>query len=118
MVQSKAATVDAYLAEAPAEERARLEAVRETARRALASHQERMHWGMPAYLSDGRVTFGFARQKKYLSLYFTSPTLLDQHAEALGRMRRGKRCLRFSPRESIDWEVLERLLRDSDAPTP
>jgi len=111
MVQSKAPTVDAYLAEAAPERRAYLQLVREVARRVLSDHEERMHWGMPVYVRQEKIRFGFAEQKQFLSLYFMDPKVLDENVEATVGAIRGKRCLRFRRLDRIDARLLERLLQ-------
>lgn len=111
MVQSKAPTVDAYLAEAPPEQRPYLSHVRDVARRVLTDHEERMHWGMPVYVRGEKIRFGFAGQKQFVSLYFMDPGVLDAHAEAITGVVRGKSCLRFRKPEAIDLGLVETLLR-------
>src|SRR5690606_23221615 len=64
MVQSKASTVDEYLAQASAECRPALAHLRDAARRVLADHEERMQWGRPVYALENEVRFGFAEQKR------------------------------------------------------
>lgn len=118
MVQSDASSVDAYLAGAPPEHADRARRVRELARATLSDHDERMYWGMPAYLCEGRVSFGFAVQKQYLSLYFRVPGALDRNAVALAGVKRGKACLRFRKSAPVDWELIERLLVDTRKGTP
>ncbi len=71
MVQSKAATVDDYIAEAPPERREALAKVREIAGRELAGCEERMMYGMPAYVRADGSGFAFASQKQYIALYVT-----------------------------------------------
>ena len=110
MVQSKASTVDEYLAQASAECRPALSHVRETARRILADHEERMQWGRPVYTLGDEVRFGFAEQKRFLSLYFMSPTALDENVRAIAGLARGKRCLRLAKPGRIDPQALEALL--------
>src|SRR5690242_1777419 len=88
MVQSKAPTVDAYLAEAAPERRPYLQLVREVARRVLADHEERMHWGMPVYMREQKIGFAFADQKQFVSLYFMDPRVLDENAEAIAGLIR------------------------------
>ncbi|MGA0605048.1 iron chaperone [Phenylobacterium sp. VNQ135] len=113
MVQSQAATVDAYLAEVSPAREPQLIRLREIARRVLADHHERMLWGRPTYLRHGRAIFGFAEQKQYVSLYFGDHELLDDHGESLSRVRRSKGCLRYRKSAPIDWAVIERLLAEA-----
>ena len=77
-----------------------------------------MHWGMPAYLHGGRVSFGFAVQKQYLSLYFRVPAAFERNAEALANLPRGKGCLRFRKSMTIDWALIGKLLEDTRGGPP
>jgi uncharacterized protein YdhG (YjbR/CyaY superfamily) len=115
MIQSSAPTVDAYLAQAPPEQAEKLRGIRERARSRLLDHDERMYWGMPAYLRDGRVSFGFAAQKQYVSLYFRLPAVLQRNADAVAGLSRGKACLRLRKSTGIDWPLIERLLEETQA---
>ena len=113
MVQSKAATVEAYLADAAPERSAELRQLRALARKVLRDHEERMQWGMPAYVRAGRIAFAFAAHKQYLSLYFFDSPALERNAPALSDVSRGKRCLRFRKSARIDWRLIEKLLVDT-----
>ena len=114
MVASKAATVDAYIAEAPAERRPWLERVRDLARRTLLGFEEKMAYGMPVYQrGDEPGGFAFASQKQYVALYITNPAVVAKNAEALAGLDMGKSCLRFRDPEGIDFALLEQLLADT-----
>ena len=113
MVQSKAASVDGYIAEAPPGRREALARVREIARRELAGREERMQWGMPCYFRDGQAEFSFASQKQYIALYVTKPGVRAKNAEALKGLDCGKSCIRFRKPADIDFALVERLLRDT-----
>ena len=113
MVQSKASTVDEYIAEAPAERRDALARVREIARRQLGGFEERMQYGMPCYYRDGRCEFAFASQKQYIALYLTKPDVHAKNAEALKDLDCGKGCIRFRKPAEIEFALVETLLRDS-----
>jgi len=114
MVQSKAATVDDYIAEAPPERREALARVREIARRELAGCEERMMYGMPAYVRQDGSGFAFASQKQYIALY-VAPEVHARNAEALKQVDCGKSCIRFRKPADIDFALIERLLRDTAA---
>lgn len=116
MVQSKAQTVDAYIAEASAERAPWLEQVRALARKCLPDHEEAMQYGMPVYRRNGVTEFGFASQKQYLSLYIARPDVLVRNAAALAGLDRGKGCIRYRKPETMDPVLVERLLRDTAVP--
>jgi uncharacterized protein YdhG (YjbR/CyaY superfamily) len=112
MVQSKATTVDDYLAEAPPERREALAKVREIVRRELPGCEERMMYGMPAYVLADGSGFAFASQKQYIALY-VAPAVHARNAEALKGIDCGKCCIRFRKPGDIDFALVERLLRDT-----
>ena len=113
MVHSHASTVDLYLSQAPADRAPLLNQVRQLARQVLKDHEERVQWGMAAYVRDGRITFGFADRAQYLSLYFPHSRALERNAEAIRGLDRGKNCLRLRKSARLDWNLLEKLLIDS-----
>jgi uncharacterized protein YdhG (YjbR/CyaY superfamily) len=110
-VQSKAATVDEYIAEAPVERHDALELLRRLCAEELSGFDEAMQYGMPSYLRDGVVEAAFASQKAYISLYILRQALLQAHADRLAGMSVGKSCVRFRRPEQIDPVVVRSLLR-------
>jgi uncharacterized protein YdhG (YjbR/CyaY superfamily) len=94
MVQSKAATVDAYIAELPPDRAPYLHRLREIAQKVLPDGVEEMRYGMPTYSRGGRAEFAFASQKQYVSLY-VKPDAHAKNAEALAGLDTGKGCIRF-----------------------
>lgn len=113
-MQSKAADVDSYIAEAPSERQAALRRVRELCRREMPEHEEVMAYGMPTYARGGRAEFAFASQKQHLSLYLMKEAVA-QHAAALEGLDMGKGCIRYRKPDAIDFDLLARLLRDTAA---
>ncbi|MFV3127495.1 iron chaperone [Niveispirillum sp. KHB5.9] len=116
MVQSKAATVDEYLAQADPARQPWLARIREVALASLPDPVESMQWGMPAYGVGDQVVFAFASQKQYVSLYVTNLSIHERHAEALSRLDHGKSCIRFRKPETIDFDLLAALLREGVSP--
>lgn len=115
MVQSKAATVDDYIAEVTPDRAPALRMVRDIARRTFTSCDERMAWGMPAYFRGDDVAFAFANQKQYLAIYGVPAALREAHAELLQGADCGKGCIRFRKPAQIDPTQIEALLRDAAA---
>jgi uncharacterized protein YdhG (YjbR/CyaY superfamily) len=112
MVQSKAADVDTFLADADPARRPWLEKLREMARTNLPGHVEGMQWGMPVYSVDGKAIIAFASQKQHVSVYLTGVTVPPQHEEAWSKLDHGKGCVRFRKPEAIDFDLLAAILRD------
>jgi uncharacterized protein YdhG (YjbR/CyaY superfamily) len=109
-MQSTAATVDAYIAEAPPERQDALRRLRDLCRASLPGHQEGMLYGMPSYSRAGVVEVGFASQKNYLSLYILKQDVLDEHRRELTGINVGKGCIRYTRPAKIDFELVRRML--------
>ncbi|WP_194819339.1 iron chaperone [Nocardia sp. XZ_19_385] len=110
MVQSKAATVDEYLAELPEERREVLSRLRELCRQELVGFDEAMQFGMPGYVRDGVAEFGFASQKQYISVYVVRSDVRKAFDERLAGFDMGKSCLRFRKAADVDFELLRELI--------
>ncbi len=111
MVQSKAATVAAYLKEADATRRPALTRLRTLIREALADCDEVMDYGMPTYKRDGTLVTAFANQKGYIAFY-AGGTAIERHKKALGGTDCGKGCIRYKKPDQIDFDVVRALLKD------
>ncbi|HEY8616451.1 DUF1801 domain-containing protein [Phenylobacterium sp.] len=114
MVQSEAASVEAWLAEADPKRAPYLQKIRESALRNLPGFVEEMRYGMPTYSAGGEATFAFNAQKQYISLY-VPPEVHARNAEALNGLDAGKSCIRFRKPEAIDFVLLDKLLQDTAA---
>jgi uncharacterized protein DUF1801 len=126
MASSKAATVDAYLAELPPEQRAVVSAVRDVVRRNLPKgYQERMNWGMISYelpLERYPNTYNgqplsyaaLAAQKSYYALYLPvvyqdteqQAWLKGEFKKAGKKLDMGKSCLRFKRVEDLPLDTI------------
>lgn len=133
-MQSKAKTVDAYLAELPADRREALEAVRKVIRKNLdKNYEERMGYGMmgyavphsvypPGYHCDPKQPLpfaGLASQKQSMSVYLMSvymtPAELTWFTAAWAKTGKkldmGKSCIRFKTVEDLALDVLGEAIR-------
>lgn len=126
MVSSKAATVNAYLAELPADRRAEIEKVRDAVNAALpAGYREGMGYGMIGWvipLADYPDTYnkrplayaGLAAQKNHNSLYLNCVYSSKEHAErfkaaaaAAGKtLDMGKSCIRFKRADDLPLDLI------------
>ena len=114
-MQSTAATVDAYLAEVPADRYAALTQLRTFCRQHLVDFTESMTYGMPCYSRHGVVEVAFASQKNNIALYILRKDVLDAHRAAFAKSAIGKGCIRYSNPAKIDFAVVERLLVETRA---
>lgn len=133
-MQSRAATVDQYLADLPDDRRAAVEAVRAVIRKNLPKgYEERMAygmigWGVPhslypaGYHCDPRQPLpfvGLASQKGHLSLYLMA-VYLDPELEGWFRgawkksghkLDMGKACIRFKSADDVPLDVIGEAIR-------
>jgi hypothetical protein len=128
-MQSKAATVAAYLASVPVERRAELSAVRRVIKRSLPKgYAETMQYGMISYVVPlkrypagylGKKGVGLpyvclAAQKNYLALYllnlYSDPKTVrwfkSEWAKSKKKLDMGKSCLRFRTADELALDVI------------
>jgi hypothetical protein len=133
-MQSKATTVDQYLAELPDDRRAALAAVREVILENLdKDYEEGMQYGMIGYYVPHRVHpagyhcdprqplpfAALASQKNYMSLYLMCVYGESEHskwfqkawAETGKKLDMGKACVRFKRLEDLPLEVIGEAIR-------
>lgn len=133
-MQSKAATVKAYLAELPPDRRKAIEAVRKVILANLDPDiEEGMQYGMIGYAVPHRVYpdgyhcdpkqplpyAGLASQKQYMSLYVMSVYSMPgeekwvrERFEAAGKkLDMGKCCIRFKSLDDLPLDVVGELFR-------
>lgn len=133
-MQSKAKTVDQYLAELPEDRRAAIAAVRKVILKNLdKDFEEGMQYGMigyyvphsvypPGYHCDPRQPLPYAclaSQKNYMSLYLMSVYGGGDHAKWFQqawaktgkKLDMGKSCIRFKKLDDLSLEVIAEALR-------
>lgn len=130
MVQSKATTVEDYLASLPEERREVVAAVRDAIVRHLPSgYQEVMNFGMISYeipLERYPTTYNgqplsylaLAAQKKHFALYLMcvyndekkQQWLKEQFTRAGKKLDMGKACLRFRKLEDLPLDVIGKVV--------
>jgi uncharacterized protein YdhG (YjbR/CyaY superfamily) len=110
-MQSKARTVDEYLAGVPdAGEREFLGRLRALIVKELPGATESMAYGMPTYQKDKDMLCAFNRQKNYFSLY-AKPDAIAAHAHELKGLDCGKSCIRFRRTEELPWPTARQIIR-------
>jgi hypothetical protein len=133
-MQSKATTVEAYLAELPADRRAALEAVRAVIRKNLdKDYEEGMQYGMigyyvphrvypPGYHCDPRQPLPFASlasQKNHMAVYLMCLYSAGPHCEWFQKawartgkkLDMGKCCIRFKKIDDLALDVIGEAIR-------
>lgn len=125
-MRSEATTVEAYLAELPADRRGAIEAVRSVILDHLPDgYVESMNWGMIAYevpLETYPDTYNkqplafaaLASQKNYMAVYLTGIYISDEARDEFEKAYRatgkrfdvGKSCVRFRKLEDLPLELI------------
>jgi uncharacterized protein YdhG (YjbR/CyaY superfamily) len=133
MASSKAATVDQYLAELPAERREVVSKMRDLVKHNLPKgYAEAMNWGMISYelpLARYPNTYNgqplsyvaLAAQKNYYALYLTSANqdseqgkqLADAFKRAGKKLDMGKSCLRFKTLDDLPLDAVARIIANT-----
>jgi uncharacterized protein YdhG (YjbR/CyaY superfamily) len=108
-MQSKARTVDLYIAELPEERRGVVKRLRSLVQKSAPRATESMRYGMPTY-ELGELLCAFAAQKGHYSLYVMDTKLVDAFRPQLGKLSVGKGCIRFKKVEEVPLDVVGALL--------
>ena len=111
MKASKAATVDQFVAEAPAEARPVLEQIRQVVKAAVPGVDETMGYGKPYYKYHGWMT-GITLYTKHLGVEICGGLSDDDRAElaALGH-KAGSKNFNIAYDQAVPVEVLTRLVQ-------
>ena len=112
-MQSEAATVADYVEEAPEERRAVLNRLRSLCQEILIGYEESMRYKLPCYSKDDAAEVGFASQKNYIALYILKEDVVNANRELLAGLNVGKGCIRYSKPQKMDFDVIEKLLRET-----
>lgn len=103
-------TIDEYIAACPEAVRPALAGIRDAVRRVLPDAEERIRYGMPAIMFDGRHAIHFAAWKKHIGLY---PIYRgDDPVEAeIEPYRDGKDGVKFRLDRPVPYDLVERMVR-------
>jgi uncharacterized protein YdhG (YjbR/CyaY superfamily) len=106
-----AAEVDAYLAALPEDQRAVLQALRETIRSAAPAATETIAYQMPAFKLDGRLLVSYAAFKDHCSMFPASGRVKEEHGRQLEPFFSGKGTLRFTVDQQIPAPLVRKIVR-------
>lgn len=110
-----ASRIDAYIAEAPPDQRPILARWRGMIERTLPGLTPTIA-GFPVYTRRDAWVVGLATRAKGPMLYVMHPGVLDRFEPRLGRLRSGKSCVDFKPRKGLDeaelWAIAQETLDD------
>lgn len=107
--RSAATTIDEYLAEFPAQVRARLERVREIAREVAPDAVETISYAIPTFDLNGHHLVHFAGFAKHIGLYPT-PSGMEAFEDELSRYKRGKGSVQLPLDQPLPEDLIRRLV--------
>ena len=103
------ATIDDYLADVPADQRAALEVLRRQIHAAAPEATETIAYGIPSFRLGGRYLLGIGAAKKHCSLY--CGTLLRNFDVELAGYTTRKGTIHFTPDKPIPPTVVKRIIK-------
>lgn len=108
-------TVDAYLKDLPAEQRAPLEKLRTAIKTSVPSAVESIAYGMPAYKYNGKPLIYYGAAKNHVAIYGAIPSSLDP--SVLEPYETSKGTIRFPNGKAIPQALVKKLLKARVAET-
>jgi len=104
--------VDARLAAMPADQRAALQALRETIAAAAPEAEETISYSMPAFRYRGRALVSYDAFKTHCSLFPMSAALIESLGDDVAGFATAKGTLRFTPEHPLPNSLVERIVRE------
>ncbi len=112
-MQSTATSVTDYFKTVPVERKDVLEKLRKSCVEHLKGFEETMEYGMPSYKRNGVIEVGFNSQKNFIALYILRKDVLDKYRNEMKGLSIGKGCIRYSKPEKLNFDIIEKLLKDT-----
>lgn len=110
-MKSEAKDVATYLAEVPVERREAMERLRSLFASAFKGCEETIDYGVPCYKRDGKMVAGFASQKQYIALDGMEK-VAGRYSKELTGCSVGKGCIRFRNAAKMDFDLIQKMLKD------
>ena len=107
--RSKAASIDVYIAEFPAETQAALREVRELIRQSAPGATETISYAIPTFDLNGTHLVHFAGYARHVGLY-PAPSGLAAFEDELRPYVRGKGSVRFPLDEPLPTDLIRRIV--------
>ncbi len=125
--ESKATTVEEYLAQVPPERQEIIAFMHKFIQKAAPTLKPHFAYNMLGYGSFSYTDYkkrdmewpivALANQKNYVSVYVCAVDggeyLAEKHAEKLGKVSTGKSCIRFKKLEDLNLDELEKVLKEA-----
>ncbi len=114
---SASAQIDAILGALPDDQRAALQALRETIAAAAPKAVEAISYSLPAFKYRGRPLVSFGAAQAHVALYVMSPATMEANQELLAGYDTSKGTIRFKPGTPLPADLVATLVRARMAET-
>jgi len=111
MAKTNFKSVDEYIATMPEAQRALLERVRNTIRKAVPKAEESISYQIPVYKLNGARVLYFAGWAKHYSLYPATATLVAAFKDDLAPYELSKGTIRFPLSEPVPVKLIARIAK-------
>ena len=108
--RAKPATIDDYLAVLKADQRAALQKLRQTIKKAAPQAEECISYGIPAFRQEGMLV-GFGASAKYCSFFLMSGSTVANHADELAKYDTSKGTIRFPADKPLPAALVRKLVK-------
>ena len=106
-----AAEVTAYIAARPAKHRKALRQMRAAIKSVSPAIGEKMSYGIPTFILDGKWLVYIAAFKEHVSMYPATAGMKAKHGEAMAKYRHGAGTLRFSLDNPLPLRLIKQLTK-------
>jgi 3-methyladenine DNA glycosylase AlkD/uncharacterized protein YdhG (YjbR/CyaY superfamily) len=112
---TKPATIDAYLARLPGEQRIALEKIRKAIRAAAPRAEECFSYGLPAFRDAGGLVAGFGASAKHCAYYPMSGSVVSTLESELQGYATSKGAIRFEAAKPLPATLIRKLVKARQA---
>ena len=109
-MNSKPTTIDEYLAQFGAEQRATLEKLRKTIRATVPKAEECISYGLAAFRLDGRPLVAFGASASHCAFYPMSSATVKAHKEDLTGYETSTGTIRFPAKKPLPAALVKKLV--------
>lgn len=106
-MKAAAASIDAYLAQLPPDQRAALEALRRQIREAAPDAEECISYGLPTFKLNGNLVH-FGAAAKHCAFY--PGAVIDRFADRLAGFETSKGTIRFQPEKPLPPDLVAEIV--------
>lgn len=108
---TKPQSIDEYLAAVSDEQRAALEKLRRTIKRAVPQAEECISYGLAAFRLDGKPLVAFGATANHCAFYLMSGSTVDDHRQELQKYDTSKGTIRFPANKPLPATLVRKLVQ-------